>query len=432
VPVLPLICRDAVDPNLAIAGARLGAQAILTMSNDAWFSDNPLGARMHQTLAAFRSIETRLPQFRVTTNGNSAVIDATGTVLAGTRMGERTLVIASVPVRSPARTLMVMWGDWVGRAAALALLALGLWSLLSAWRPSLSAPGKDAIALPAFPMTVSLMPPAARLAAGLCHVLARIGLLAMCLALLINEPLRTNTLGQVRMFVSIFLLPQMAAWCLLYLYSARASVAEGQLTLARGARHIVLALADITQVQPWRLPWPCTGLSLRLASGQRWHLAVGGNHAHALARAMTDAGAPAAPDHAAGPRIMLAYARASSDRRPSRLDHPLAKYVLLPLALAIPAFHLQQHIAYGGAFGEYYSFGLKAYLSAFALWWAAWSIGVVLSAALLRAAIETSAVLATLWRPGRSAAVRRSLERGGHVALFLGLPGWLLLTVYNP
>jgi apolipoprotein N-acyltransferase len=53
---------------------------LLTLSNDAWFSDDPLGAELHQAVAAFRSIETRLPQFRVTTNGFSAVIDATGTV----------------------------------------------------------------------------------------------------------------------------------------------------------------------------------------------------------------------------------------------------------------------------------------------------------------------------------------------------------------
>ncbi|UMR29661.1 apolipoprotein N-acyltransferase [Massilia sp. MB5] len=38
VPVLPLICLDDVDAHLAIDGARLGAQAILTMSNDSWFS----------------------------------------------------------------------------------------------------------------------------------------------------------------------------------------------------------------------------------------------------------------------------------------------------------------------------------------------------------------------------------------------------------
>ena len=77
IPVLPLICLDDIDAGLAIDGARLGAQAILTMSNDSWFTDHPQGAELHQAVAAFRSIETRLPQFRVTTNGYSAVIDAT-------------------------------------------------------------------------------------------------------------------------------------------------------------------------------------------------------------------------------------------------------------------------------------------------------------------------------------------------------------------
>ncbi len=85
----------------------------------------------------------------------------------------------------------------------------------------------------------------------------------------------------------------------------------------------------------------------------------------------------------------------------TRLDHPLLKFVLLPLALALPAFHLHQHIAYGSALGEYYSFGLAAYLSAFGLWWAAWTIGVVLGAALVRTAIESASMLVAVLRPAR-------------------------------
>ncbi|HEY0855552.1 MAG TPA: apolipoprotein N-acyltransferase, partial [Albitalea sp.] len=137
IPVQPLICLDDMDSGLAIDGARLGAQALLTMSNDAWFADPPLGAQLHQAAAAFRSIETRLPQFRVTTNGHSAVIDATGAVVAGTRVGERTLVVGDLPVGEPAPTLMVAWGDWVGRAGAafLALLAVAAaWRSARAWR----------------------------------------------------------------------------------------------------------------------------------------------------------------------------------------------------------------------------------------------------------------------------------------------------------
>jgi apolipoprotein N-acyltransferase len=104
---------------------------------------------------------------------------------------------------------------------------------------------------------------------------------------------------------------------------------------------------------------------------------------------------------------------------------------MLPLALALPAFHLHQRIAYGSALGEYYSFGLTAYLGAFCLWWAAWAIGVVLGAALLRALIESATLLAETLRPGDALGIRRGLERAGHLLLYLALPGWLLLRVFG-
>jgi apolipoprotein N-acyltransferase len=427
IAVLPLICRDAVDTSLAIQGAQLGAQAILTMSNDSWFTADPLGAQMHQAVAAFRSIETRLPQFRVTTNGYSAVIDGTGTVLAGTHMGERTLVIANVAVPGASRTLMVLWGDWVGRAAALWLVALAAWSLLSAWRPQHAQGEADAGIAASLPARVAVLSPSARLVAGVLHALARGGLLWMCVALLLDEPLRINTLAQMRMFVSIFLVPQLAAWCVLFLFSAKASIADGCLVLTRGERRIALALGDIAAVRLWQLPLPCPGMSLQLAAGGYWHYGLALTSPNALAAALAAAARSAARDETP----MYTYARAALAVRRARWAHPVFKYVLLPLALAIPAFHLQQHIAYGGAFGEYYSFGLKAYLSAFGLWWAAWSIGVVLVDALLRVAIDTATVVAALLRPARTVGIRRTMERGGNLALFLGLPMWLLFTLYR-
>ena len=54
------------------------------MSNNSWLTGYLQCAVLHQAVAAFRSMETRLPQFRVTTNGFSAVIDATVSVTTGT------------------------------------------------------------------------------------------------------------------------------------------------------------------------------------------------------------------------------------------------------------------------------------------------------------------------------------------------------------
>ncbi|MBJ7312544.1 apolipoprotein N-acyltransferase [Rugamonas sp. CCM 8940] len=429
IPVLPLICLDDVDAGLAIDGARLGAQAILTMSNDSWFSADRQGARLHQAVAAFRSIETRLPQFRVTSNGYSAVIDASGSILAGTRMGEPALLIADVALRRPAATLMVRWGDWVGAAAGAFLLLLAAAPLLALGRGQADhlAPGAQLAMV--FPLRVAVLPPAARLAAGLLRAIARLSLLAMCVALLLNDSLRTNTLAQIRMFAGLFLAPEAASWCVLLAFAAQATINNGSLVLSRGAQRIELGLNEILAVELWRLPIPGPGAALRLASGQRWRYGLALANPIAFAEAIAGAGGPPLAQRSGA--MMCVYAQARLALRRWKLDHPLSKFVLLPLALAIPAFHLHQHIAYGSAFGEYLSYGLKAYLSAFALWWAAWAIGVVLSATLLRAVIEVATLLVALLRPRRTLDTRRWLERGGRAALYLGLPTWLLLNLFR-
>lgn len=422
IPVLPLICRDDTDPALAIAGARLGGQVILAMSNDSWFSGDGPGARLHLAAAAFRSIETRLPQFRVTTNGYSAAIDSSGDVLASARVGEPALVIADLPLRSPAPTLMVRWGDWLGLACGALLLVMSAWVASQAWRPHGGSVPQHGAAL-AFPMRVAVLPFAARIAAGVLRAVARAGLLGMCAALLLDDQLRSNTLAQVRMFALVFLLPEAIAWCVMMAFAARASVSEGKLVLARGAQRLELALRDIAAVSAWRLRLPAAGVGLQLAAG-RWRYGLALADPNAFATALAAAGGPALP-------VRQGPGRAQR-RVPARwLDHPLAKFVLLPLALAIPAFHLHQHIAYGSALGEYYSFGLKAYLSAFAMWWAAWTVGVSLGAALLRTLIESGTMLAAALRPDHAAGIRQGLERFGHIALYLALPAWLLVRIFG-
>lgn len=452
VPVLPLICLDDVDPQLALDGARLGAQMIVTMSNDSWFSADRQGARLHQAVAAFRSIETGLPQFRVTTNGYSAAIDATGAILAGTPMGEAALVIADLPVRRPLPTLMVRWGDWVGLVAAGFLLLLGLMAAMPAPRvqgepgeqggaspadgmpasPGQAATGASGLAAMKFPARVAILPPAARIAAGVLRSVARLGLLGMGMALLLDEALRLNTLAQIRLFGALFLLPEVAAWCLLRAFAAQATIANGRLVLARGTLRTELALAEIAAVEPWRLPIPAAGVALRLAPGRQWRYGLMLDCPAAFAAALASEGGPAPQQRrSTALRVLDVYGQARTALRRWRWDHPLVKFAVLPLALAIPAFHLHQHIAFGSALGEYYTFGLKAYLSAFALWWAAWTIGVALCAALLRTGIEAAALLAALLRPAQATGIRSGLERAGHAVLYVGLPAWLLLNIYR-
>lgn len=124
----PLICYDAVDPGLALAAVRRGAEVLLTLSNDSWFASG-LGPRLHLIVSAFRSIETRRPQIRATNTGISAVIDATGTPTAVAGVHRRATLVAVVQPETEATTLALAWGDWFGPAA----LVVGLLLLSAGW-----------------------------------------------------------------------------------------------------------------------------------------------------------------------------------------------------------------------------------------------------------------------------------------------------------
>ena len=106
------------------------------------------------------------------------------------------------------------------------------------------------------------------------------------------------------------------------------------------------------------------------------------------------------------------------------------KFLLFPLVPALPAFRLHQHIAFGGTFGEYYTYGLQAYLLALAIWWASWAIGLVLFAAALRVLIEAGTLLALALRPDSAIDARRGFEHVGRVLFFAGVPMWLLIRVW--
>lgn len=424
IPVLPLICRDAVDPALAIAGARLGAQAILTLSNDGWFTGHPPGARLHLAVATFRSIETRLPQFRVTNDGLSAVIDPAGRVLASAPAGRRHLVIGEAAVGEPPWTLAAVWGDWVGPAAAIVLLLQGLANLCRRLPPpaTRAAAARD-------PLAAAMLPAAVQRIAALLMLLSRGGALAIAASALWGDALQLPALAQLRGFAALVLAPGAAAWLLVRSWRAALSIDADGLVLQRGAQRHLLPAASIAAVAPWRLPWPGPGLTLHRTDGPPRRLVF--DDAAALARACAAIRsamphtAPAAP----GLADVLAEARAAGPA--TRLAAPAWKFGLLPLALALPAFRLHQQIAYGGTFGEALSFGWAAWLGAAMLWWAAWAIGVVLCAAVLRAAIGLGTLAAARRAPAAAARWHAALERFGLAALYLGLPAWLALRLLS-
>ncbi len=428
VPVQPLICLDALDTRLSLDAARQGAHALLTLSNDSWFDADGPGPALHLAAAAFRSVETRLPQYRVASTGLSAVIDATGQVRAVSRVGERALVVGALPVGPVPATLMVRWGDWIGPAglALLAALALARAARLFAGRLQAAA----ATPATALPRHAALLPGPVRVLAALLRLGARVGLLAVgVLVLLGDSPVAGNTLAQLRSLGAWCLLPEAAAWALLWAWRARLSLdpgPDGALHLRRGHRHLSLPLAGLTAVQPWRLPLPTPGAELHGPRGSA-PLSLAVSDPWALARALQAAGAVLPTPAPNDPLARSLYSRLAVGR--PWLAHPLLRLGLFPLLLAAPAFRLHQHIAYGSGWGEWQTFGPLAWGLGFALWWGAWALAVLLCSSVLRGLTEAAVLLAARARPGALMAWRLGLERGSLVLLYGGLPLWLLSRV---
>lgn len=423
VNVLPLICLDDVRTGLAIDGARLGAQAIIGMSNDSWFTDYPVGARLHLSVAAFRSIETRLPQVRVTTNGLSAIIDDTGQVLASTGMGQQAVLTAFVSARDPAPTLMVRWGDWVGRAGAALLLAL---ALLAAWRALQTRASRSAVEPAALEASVLSRP--MRAAAGALRLGAGAGLAWIALDMALRIGWQVQSLSQLWLFAGAVVAPALAAWAIERRGTAQVRVEGDDLVLDQRRQRIEIPLRSIVALRPWTVPLPRSGVDLCLAPGRSWSHGLLVAQPQSLLRMLAAAGAPVRVEGRAADAL-AAFAQARGRARWRWLDHAWVKFAAFPLLPALVAFRLHQVIAFGGPFGEYYSYGPAAYASGLLIWWASWSIGLMLLAAALRVAIEAVALLAAWQRPAGMAATRDALEWLGRLVYYVGVPAWLALRL---
>lgn len=109
----PVICYEALFPHYVVEAARKGSQMILNITNDSWFG--PYGEPpLHLALVTFRSIETRLPQFRSTNTGISALILPDGELANQTSIGKKEILNVEIPIIQSIPTLFKNWGDWFG------------------------------------------------------------------------------------------------------------------------------------------------------------------------------------------------------------------------------------------------------------------------------------------------------------------------------
>ena len=123
-----LICFEDIFPELARRSVRQGANALLVITNDAWFGPTA-AAYQHAQASTFRAVELRVPVMRAANTGWSGCIDSRGAWIGSVHnaQGKELFVegthLCEVSLGTE-KTLALRWGDWF---ALLSLLGFISW-----------------------------------------------------------------------------------------------------------------------------------------------------------------------------------------------------------------------------------------------------------------------------------------------------------------
>lgn len=125
----PLICYEAIFPDLARATVREGAELLVNLSNDSWFASGA-GPGQHVRFALLRAVELRRTLVRAANRGVTTVVLPDGrrpVVTAGAAPG---VEIATVPLLTLSTVYAAIgdafaWGCVVAAAAAMVALRRG-------------------------------------------------------------------------------------------------------------------------------------------------------------------------------------------------------------------------------------------------------------------------------------------------------------------
>lgn len=268
----------------------------------------------------------------------------------------------------------------------------------------------------------SAYPPAWRVVVALLRSVSGASLpLLFYLLLTLNDPPLAPAL-LLRLVLIWVAAPFAAAWLIQRAFAVDIRVTATQLELARRDVRAQVPVDSIQRVDPWRIPLPQPGLSLQLQSGRRFRWGLALDDPSRLLAALSPTLLSQVADHPT-----LVYARAKTALPPRRLPYLLVKFAGFALLPATVLFYTHQSIAHGGPFGEYYTFGLSAYLTTYAVYWSTIAIYLLLYASIWRGATELMCLLTAWIGPPRALTIRRISERASAFLYYAGVPVILAL-----
>ncbi len=272
----------------------------------------------------------------------------------------------------------------------------------------------------------TVYPPYRRAVPAFLFLVSRASLLVLLALLLFFETRLSNPLRLIRVFFEVALLPGFAAWLVARFHRATLEVRDGVLAIDLPARRIEIPCDSIDGATPWPIPLPSGGLWLQLESGRRFPYDIGVDSPSELVEAIAQCAGPERAGLRIAPERAAAAYAAAAFRPALRWYHPILRYVIFPLVPAIPLFRLHQWITYGGTFGEYYMYGLQAYLLAFAIYWAHAAIWLILLDTALATIGAAITLLASLVAPAAAAAVSRIALVARNILFYGSVPVFLL------
>lgn len=131
-PVGLSVCYESIFPHWMALNTRLGSRVLVNLTNDGWYKDTS-APYQHFAMNVLRAVENRSYLLRAANTGISAVVDATGRVLAQTELMKEEVLVEEVPIaafRISVPSFYARYGDLFAGLCLAASFGMGLWAKL--------------------------------------------------------------------------------------------------------------------------------------------------------------------------------------------------------------------------------------------------------------------------------------------------------------